>query len=192
MDARRIWLEHYYRKYKKMLMKSVRGRLEYHGLSVDQAEEVVHEAYADMYEKFEDLKNYPDMKWWLVKAVDIEVRKVIEKSCRSLEVPIPEDFDMADKTNQIDEICEPDFQESLPPGLCERYRQILTLHIEGGYSHKEISKILGIPVTISWSCLSRAKRRCAKLLQKNKNISKPVSGFTPPSGFINKEVPKDD
>lgn len=58
--------------------------------------------------------------------------------------------------------------------LPDRYRQVFNLYVMDGYSHQEISDMLGISVGTSKSNLSRARRNLIDMINKDK-ILKMVS-----------------
>lgn len=59
--------------------------------------------------------------------------------------------------------------------LPERYGQVFNLYVIDGYSHQQISELLGISIGTSKSNLSRAREKLVQIINKN-HSEKTVSG----------------
>lgn len=129
----------------------------------DLAEDIVQNAFSALLIKREDLRNHPNIPGWLVKTVRNMADNERSRARYTREVPFLPEYEMA-----ADE-SPPDFLSLLPPGLSESERKILYLHIEAGLSHEEIAARMGCRPEASRMRLSRARRKCKKLLLQGRS-----------------------
>ena len=126
-----------------------------------EIEDLVATVFEKLYSKYDQVKDHPNIKGWLVETLKHQIGSEMQKAYRHREVAMDPEFDSAAPS------WEEDFMSVLPPGLSESERQILYLHIEAGYSHVEIARMIGCSPTACRMKYSRARRHCKKLLEEN-------------------------
>ena len=133
---------------------------------VEEAEEVMQEAFLTAFEKLEDFRGEAGFGSWMKKivinkALDVlRKRKVYfeeldEKVSVTEEAPAGEEDPPRWSVEQVRRALQ-----NLPPG----YRTILSLYLFEGYDHEEIAGILGISHVTSRTQYIRAKKKLKELL----------------------------
>ncbi len=134
------------------------------------AQDVLQEAFIRIFKAF---KNYDSDKGslsaWMRKITVNEALKSLNKKkvkYSTLSVDFNEKYGVAPEIlRKMDAEDLLKVVQSLPEG----YRQVFNLSVIEGYSHKEISQLLGIQPVSSRSNLSRAKQILRKKLNSFKN-----------------------
>ncbi len=135
--------------------------------SVVEAEDVLQEAFTEVFLKLKTYKYEASFGAWLKRIV---VNKCLNKlKKRNIQFvnadnnQIPESYE-EDTDNyakyEVDKIITA--VQQLPDG----YRVVLELYLFEGYDHEEISQILNISISTSKSQYSRAKLRLRKILKR--------------------------
>ncbi len=134
--------------------------------SADESNDVIQEAFIKIYKNLNSYSFKGSFEGWMKRIVVncsleyITKRKkitfepealLLDKSCSSWELPVSE--------MSVQEIVE--LINKLPTG----YRTIFNLSVVEGYTHKEISKQLGISEGASRSQLTKAKGKLKELLK---------------------------
>lgn len=136
------------------------------------AEEIVSDVFFKVFTKLDLHHPEKDFKAWLRK---IAVNTSLDHNRREFNKP-----DMVELVEEIHDVCMgdnemPDAEEiiALLQQLSPMYRTVFNLYVMEGYSHEEISQILGINTSSSRANLSKAKVRLIELFQKYREDAKP-------------------
>ena len=159
--------------YQPELIRSAIVLLCSHNLPEHLAEDMVQDVFGIMFMKYEELKDRTDVKSWLLKAIRFQVLSESQKAYHSVEVPIHENYDPPGK-----EILYEDLTSTLLASLSSEDRNILLLHAEAGYKHREIAEKLGISCATCRKRYNRAKKEIKKKLQEYEKSLNPMSHFT--------------
>ena len=123
---------------------------------------------------FRDIPQYSgegSFEGWIRKVIVNSALQFLRKQKRApQEVDIENvDFKLQYETTEIDESPNDRAKEiiKLMQLMPDGFRTVLNLYILEGYSHQEISEILGISVGTSKSQLNRAKTHLKKLLEQS-------------------------
>lgn len=129
----------------------------------DEAEDILQESFIKAFKDMGRFNTIPEFMAWIKRVViNHSIDSVRKRKFNFISI---EDQEVADA-----EVEETDFDintviesiQQLPDG----YRIILTLYLMEDYSHKEISKILGISESTSKSQYSRARRKLVSIINK--------------------------
>jgi RNA polymerase sigma factor (sigma-70 family) len=137
--------------------------------NTEDAREVVIEGFLKVFnniKKFE-YRGKDSLEVWIRKIMINECLMHLRKNRNLIFISISEEDSISTDSIEADLSAEEIFQviTSLPPG----YRTIFNLYAIEGYSHKEISELLGITESASRSQLAHAREKLQKLLNKNGN-----------------------
>lgn len=174
-----IWFDNNYEEYPKRLLHIAYGILHHPELS----EDIVQRAFLIMLAKYKSLEDSEHIYGWLCRVVKKLIMTETQKAHYTREVAFAPGFDPPALEPE-----ETAFMEMLPVGLSKEEGEILYLHIEAGFSHKEIGALLDCSETAARMRYSRAKRHCRELMEKEKNISKTVSRFQSHNKYKIQEV----
>lgn len=147
--------------------------------SYEDAQDVFQEGFIVAFQKIEQFRFKGSFEGWLRRIMVnrcIEVHRkrtfmyvVNEEILGEEEAPAMESFEEPEEENySYEELLS--FIRELP----ERYRQVFNLYVMDGYTHQEISDMLGISIGTSKSNLSRARKNLIDMINKDK-ILKMVS-----------------
>ena len=135
----------------------------------EEAEDNLQEAFITIFEKIDQYEFKGSFEGWMKRIViNTTLQTYRQKSVLSLvEYDLPEEVDV-----DIDESdVSLDYLLKIIQELPERYRMVFNLYVLDGYSHKEISKMMGISEGTSKSNLSRArlilKEKIEEIQKKN-------------------------
>lgn len=141
-------------KYSSMLLRLAMTRLS----STADAEDTVQEVFIRLMTKAPNFKDEEHEKAWLIRTTlnyAINLRK--SAACKivplddALPVVQPEQYDLLSAVR------------SLP----DKYSAVIHLHYYEGYSLKEISKLLGLPVATVGTRLTRGREKLRQLLKED-------------------------
>ena len=141
--------------------------------SIDEAEDVLQEAFLDAFNRVKDFRQETTFGLWLKQIVVHRSINMLRK--RRLEMVelgddqldnIPDEEDSDDEEIQYKVAQVKEAMKELPDG----YRVVLSLYLLEGYDHEEIGQILNISENTSRTQFLRAKRKLNELLIK-KGIS---------------------
>ena len=120
------------------------------------AEDIVQDSILIAYEKLYMLKNENKFKPWIMRIIVNQAKMIIRKNSRVIySEEIPEAI-YEDKNQDIWEIVL---------SMKSELSSVVVLYYEQGYSVKEISKIMSIPVGTVKSRLSKAREQLKKDLE---------------------------
>jgi RNA polymerase sigma-70 factor (ECF subfamily) len=141
--------------------------------SVDEAEDVLQDAFLDAFNRVKDFRQETTFGLWLKQIVVHRAINLLRK--RRLEMVeleegelenIPEEEAEDDEEIQYKVAQVKEAMKELPEG----YRVVLSLYLLEGYDHEEIGQILNISENTSRTQFLRAKRKLNEIL-KIKGIS---------------------
>ena len=137
--------------------------------SIDEAEDVLQEAFLDAFNRVKDFRQETTFGLWLKQIVVHRAINLLRK--RKLDFIELED-------GQIDNIAEEESEDDeevqykaaqvkeAMKELPEGYRLVISLYLLEGYDHEEIGEILNISENTSRTQFLRAKRRLNEILIK--------------------------
>lgn len=130
--------------------------------SVDEAEDVLQEAFLDAFNRIKDFRQETTFGLWLKQIVVHRAINLLRK--RKLELVqlgedqlenIP-DSELEDDEEMLEQVAQvKEAMKLLPDG----YRVVLSLYLLEGYDHEEIGQILNISENTSRTQFLRAKRK---------------------------------
>jgi RNA polymerase sigma factor (sigma-70 family) len=136
--------------------------------NLDEAEDVLQEAFLDAFNKIKDFRQETTFGLWLKQIVIHRAINLLRK--RKMEWV---ELESEQLENIADEECEDDSDvqykvaqvkeamKELPDG----YRIVLSLYLLEGYDHEEIGQILNITENTSRTQFLRAKRKLSEVLK---------------------------
>jgi RNA polymerase sigma-70 factor (ECF subfamily) len=139
--------------------------------SVDEAEDVLQDAFLDAFNRIKDFRQETTFGLWLKQIVVHRAINLLRK--RKLEMVelgedqlenIPEEEAEDDEEIKLQVAQVKEAMKLLPDG----YRVVLSLYLLEGYDHEEIGQILNISENTSRTQFLRAKRKLYDILT-NKN-----------------------
>lgn len=121
-----------------------------------EAEDNLHETFITIFSKIDQFKHKGSFEGWLKR---ITINTALQKYRQQIGVYdiINEDAIEEVSVEIDDEELSLDFLLSIIQSLPDRYRLVFNLYALDGYSHGEISKLVGISVGTSKSNLARAR-----------------------------------
>jgi len=137
--------------------------------SVDEAQDVLQEAFLDAFNRIKDFRQETTFGLWLKQIVvhrsinllrkrRLELVELDDKHTESIaEEEVEDDEEVQYKVAQVK-----DAIKELPDG----YRLVLSLYLLEGYDHEEIGEILDISENTSRTQFLRAKRKLNEILIK--------------------------
>ncbi|MDD2277795.1 MAG: RNA polymerase sigma factor [Bacteroidales bacterium] len=137
-----------------------------------EAEDVLQEAFFKAFDKINTYRNEVSFGAWLKRIVVNASLDQLKKSKVDL-IPLDSIQEIKSESGEGDDF-EPETVEELRWAIAqlpEGYRTIVSLFYFEGYSHDEISQILGVKASTSRSQLTRARQHLYELMKiKGKNI----------------------
>jgi len=137
--------------------------------SIDEAEDVLQEAFLDAFNRVKDFRQETTFGLWLKQIVVHRSINLLRK--RKLELVELQDEQLdniADEEAEDDEDVQykiaqvKEAMKELPEG----YRLVISLYLLEGYDHEEIGQILNITVNTSRTQFLRAKRKLSEILKR--------------------------
>ncbi|MEZ2413784.1 RNA polymerase sigma factor [Muriicola sp. E247] len=158
--------EQLYRKYSSVLY----GLCLKYSRNKTEAEDNLHDSFLTIYDKIDQFKFKGSFEGWLkritVNTVLQKYRKAQYMNVVSDNLSEEEDLDYDYPDVQLSTLLQ--YVQELP----NKYRLTFNLYVLDGYTHKEISELLGTSTGTSKSNLSRAKMILKEKLKKeNINIA---------------------
>ena len=138
--------------------------------NTQEAEDNLQDAFITIFEKIDQFKLKGSFEGWMKRIViNTTLQSYRQKSVLNLvEYNLPDEVDVEVVEDEI----SLDFLLGIVQELPERYRMVFNLYVLDGFSHKEISKLLGIAEGTSKSNLSRARlilKEKVELSQQKRN-----------------------
>jgi RNA polymerase sigma factor (sigma-70 family) len=136
----------------------------------EEAEDNLQEAFITIFKKIDQFKSKGSFEGWMKRIViNTALQTYRQKNILNLvEENYPEEVEI--EINEEDISLE--FLLKIIQELPERYRMVFNLYVLDGYSHKEISCLLGIAEGTSKSNLSRARLILKEKIELNQQQQK--------------------
>ena len=141
--------------------------------NVQDAEDVMQEAFITAFQKIEQYKGEVAFGAWLKKIVINKCLDTIRSKKKSF---FTEDLPMTALSTPEEswELESPVSVEEIKKAILElpdKYRRVLMLYLIEGYTHEEIAQILEITAIASRTQLMRGKQKLKTLLKQQCNVS---------------------
>jgi RNA polymerase sigma-70 factor (ECF subfamily) len=121
----------------------------------EEAQDNLQESFLIIFDKINQYKNSGPFEGWakriVINYVLQQYRKQNVFEIVSEKIPAEEELEIDDDSISLE------FLTKIIQELPDRYRLVFNLYVLDGYSHKEISEMLGINIGTSKSNLARAK-----------------------------------
>lgn len=121
----------------------------------EEAQDNLQESFLIIFDKINQYKNSGSFEGWakriVINYVLQQYRKQNVFEIVSEKIPAEEELEIDDDSISLE------FLTKIIQELPDRYRLVFNLYVLDGYSHKEISEMLGINIGTSKSNLARAK-----------------------------------
>lgn len=140
-------------KYSSMLLRLAMTRLN----SPADAEDIVQEVFLRLMTKAPDFRNEEHEKAWLIRTT-LNCASNLRKSAAYQNLPLEDTI----PTLQPEQYVLLSAVRSLP----DKYSAVIHLHYYEGYTLKEISKLLGLPVPTVGTRLTRGREKLRQLLKE--------------------------
>lgn len=127
------------------------------------AQDVVHDAWVRAVERFAEFEWRSALSTWLSGFVVRRWRELARQQRREESVPIDDDV-VGFQDRKLEGTFDRLMLERAVAGLAPGYRAVLVLHDVHGYTHEDISMLLGIRDGTSKSQLARARRMLRSVL----------------------------
>jgi RNA polymerase sigma-70 factor (ECF subfamily) len=136
----------------------------------EEAEDNLQEAFITIFKKIDQYKSKGSFEGWMKRIViNTALQTYRQKNILNLvEENYPEEVEI--EINEEDITLE--FLLKIIQELPERYRMVFNLYVLDGYSHKDISSLLGIAEGTSKSNLSRARLILKEKVELNQQQQK--------------------
>lgn len=158
-ESQRLLYQHYYGYAMSICARYCR--------SYEEAKEIANDGFMKVFIKLDQHETESSFKAWLRK---IMVNSAIDHYRKELKhyhqtPPAQEELNGTVNNNAIDDLSYAELigmVQRLTPG----YRAVFNLHVIDGYTHEEISGLLGISEGTSKSNLMKARENLKKMLEK--------------------------
>ena len=152
------------------------GVCERYTASVAEAEDVLQEAFLRVFTKLKDFRNEGELEGWVYRIVVTTALNHYKREKANRQLHALEEYttDLTDsEASVLDELSADEvilLLKKLPDGC----RVVLNLFAIEGYSHAEISQLLGIQESTSKSQVCKARKMLVRLLEKQENSMRHV------------------
>ncbi len=132
-----------------------------------EAEDHLQDAFLTIFDKINQFKNKGSFEGWLKR---ITVNTVLQQYRKEKVYDITQESTLEDVEVEVDEDHIPiQYLLKIIQDLPDRYRLVFNLYVLDGYSHKDISEMLGITVGTSKSNLARARYILKETIEQYRN-----------------------
>ena len=136
--------------------------------NVEDAAEVVQEAFIRLAEEREGLRAVKDPRWWLLKLTHRVAIDVTRRLRTRTSEPIEAHPYLRAPDADPGEVLDARRVSALVAQLSPKQREVIYLHIFAGMSHAEIGRSLGIPTFTAASRYRLALASLRRLLMRNR------------------------
>ena len=157
--------EQLYRKYSPVLF----GICLKYSRNKTEAEDNLHDSFMTLFDKIEQYSGKGSFEGW---AKRITVNTVLQKYRKEKYLKVVTD-DIEDEVEVDSAYCDIDFKTLLRyiQELPNKYRMTFNMYVMDGYSHKEISALLGTSTGTSKSNLARARNILKEKIETARNTA---------------------
>lgn len=137
-----------------------------------EAEDILQEGFIKVYTHLNDYRYEGSFEGWIRRTfVNTAINYFKKKSRELLEVSLDNlEFIGTQEESAFEKLSAEELLD-LIQNLPEGYRLVFNLYVVEGYSHKEISKLLGISENTSKSQLSRARMSLQNMIREQNKKS---------------------
>lgn len=133
-----------------------------------EAEDNLQDAFLTIFDKIGQYKNKGSFEGWMKR---ITINTVLQKYRKNQVFEIVNEENLHKPEVEVEEDDIPlNFLLKIVQELPDRYRMVFNLYALDGFSHREISEILGISEGTSKSNLSRARAILKKKVEKKSQV----------------------
>lgn len=147
-----------------MLIASARGIC----IDVQIAEDVLQEALADVFKRWEKIKNHENLEAYTTRVIiskHIDMRRKWNRKSSENEVELADALSLIYMGEENEAVLESMMIQQALKSLTPMQRAVMLLHYEYGYTLKEVSRILEIPTGTTASHLARGKAAVAEKVE---------------------------
>jgi len=142
--------------------------------NVDEAEDVLQEAFLDAFNRIKDFRQETTFGLWLKQIVVHRSISLLRK--RKLDWVNMEDGDLEniadEEPDDLDEtLYKVEKVKAAMKELPEGYRVVISLYLLEGYDHEEIGQLLNITENTSRTQFLRAKRKLSEILKQKGSVA---------------------
>lgn len=131
------------------------------------AQDVLLEGFMKIFESLSDYRHEGSFEGWMKRIIVTQALLTLRKNKNFIMEVSWEDHDHNACPNQLLESLDAEYLLGMVASLPLGYRTVFNLYAIEGFTHKEISKILGIAENTSKSQLSRARSLLQKQLTRD-------------------------
>lgn len=136
--------------------------------SRQQAEDNLQDGFVTIFEKISQYKGEGSFEGWMKRIL---INTALQKHRQQKVYAITNEDHLKEEEIEVEtEELSVDFLLECVQSLPDRYRQVFNLYVMDGYSHREISKMLGISEGTSKSNLARARMALKDKIEKHQHI----------------------
>ncbi|MEA3494763.1 MAG: sigma-70 family RNA polymerase sigma factor [Bacteroidota bacterium] len=138
----------------------------YYSKDQTEAEDILHDGFLKIFNKIGQYKGKGSFEGWMKR---IMINTALEKFRKQNQLhPVNDVYEYIEDVSYEDVISQISFNDLLKyvQQLSPKYRMVFNLYGIEGYSHKEISKEMGISIGTSKSNLSRARNILQEKVKK--------------------------
>jgi RNA polymerase sigma factor (sigma-70 family) len=139
--------------------------------SVESAEDVLQNAFVDVYTKLDSFRFESTIGAWIKRIVINNCINALKKRCLEFAELTDNMGHLPVETPSVSEsVLNVEKIQKAIMNLPEGYRVVFSLYAMEGYDHEEIGEILGVSEATSKSQYSRAKAKLRDILQSPRHI----------------------
>lgn len=138
--------------------------------SDEEAEDILHDSFIKIFNSIDKYKPGSSLKNWMMRIVVNTAIDNVRKKNRAKIINLESIYNLqSEEPNVLQSINAADLIAAIQK-LSYNYRLVFNMFVVEGYSHKEISDLLGISESTSRSNLVKARKRLKEILLSNDSI----------------------
>ncbi len=158
-ESQRLLYQHYYAYAMSICIR--------YSHSVEEAKEIVNDGFLKVFKKIDQHEKESSFKSWLRR---IMINMAIDHYRKEVKHYHHQDIEkvsvlLTDNGNAVNDLSHAELIQ-LIQNLTPAYRTVFNLYVIDGFTHQEISKLLGISVGTSKTNLMKARSKLRKVLVK--------------------------
>ncbi len=142
-----------------------------YGRHREEAEDMLQDGFIRVFEYLHTFNFQGPLEAWIRRVVVNAALRIINRKSHSHEdIGLPEYYDVPTNDNILAKLSEKEilgYIHQLPDG----YRNVFNMYIIEGYSHREISEMLGCQESTSRSQLVKAKKMLQKMILSHQKVA---------------------
>lgn len=133
-----------------------------------EAEDNLQDGFVTIFEKIGQYRDSGSFEGWMKRII---INTALQKHRQQKVYGINNEAAIGDEEVEVEsEEISVDYLLQCVQELPQRYRQVFSLYVLDGYSHREIAGLLGISEGTSKSNLARARMALKEKIEKNQNL----------------------